>query len=249
MKFVFDLDGTICFKGQPLSEGITAALEDCLKNGHEVIFASARPIRDMLPVLPESMRTFPMVGGNGAFIANNGDIKEIAAFDGEIIEAIKQIITTYQLAYLVDGDWDYAYTGSESHPIYQNLDPLQLAKRVVLEELKDIVKIVLFPGEHHQNILAQLRKLPISLYEHASENILDMSPSGIDKWTGLTKLGVLQNQFIAFGNDANDAAMFEKALASVCVGEHPVGQHATVQVPSEETAVIEIIKCQALKQF
>lgn len=249
MKFVFDLDGTICFKGQPLSTGITAALEDCLENGHEVIFASARPIRDMLPVLPKSMHTFPMVGGNGAFIANNGDIKEVAAFDVEIVEAIKKVITTYQLAYLVDGDWDYAYTGSESHPIYQNLDPLQLAKRVVLEELKDIVKIVLFPGEYHQDILAQLQKLPISLYEHASENILDMSPWGIDKWTGLTKLGVLQHQFIAFGNDANDAAMFEKALESVCVGAHPVGQLATVQVSSEETAVIEIIKCQALKQF
>ncbi len=33
MKFVFDLDGTICFKGQPLSTGITAALEDCLVDG------------------------------------------------------------------------------------------------------------------------------------------------------------------------------------------------------------------------
>ncbi len=43
--------------------------------------------------------------------------------------------------------------------------------------------------------------------------------------------------------------MFEKALESVCVGAHPVGQLATVQVSSEETAVIEIIKCQALKQF
>lgn len=53
MKFVFDLDGTICFKGKPLSVGIINALEACRQSGHEVIFASARPIRDLLPVLPE----------------------------------------------------------------------------------------------------------------------------------------------------------------------------------------------------
>ncbi len=242
MKFVFDLDGTICFKGQPLSAGIIAALESCLQNGHEVIFASARPIRDLLPILPESMHQFSMVGGNGAFVAVNGAIKEIVAFEGQIVEDIKHIITAYQLAYLVDGDWDYAFTGSETHPIYQNLDPLKLAKQVTLQELKDIVKIVLFPGAHHLEILTQLQKLPISIYEHASENIIDISPSGINKWTGLEKLGVEQNQFIAFGNDANDASMFAKALDSVCVGAHEVSQLATLQVPSEETAVIEMIQ-------
>ena len=52
MIFVFDLDGTICFKGKPLSQEICAALDECIQIGHEVVFASARPIRDLLPVLP-----------------------------------------------------------------------------------------------------------------------------------------------------------------------------------------------------
>jgi len=253
VQFVFDLDGTICFKGQPLSASITSALEDCLQHGHDVIFASARPIRDLLPVLPESLRKLPMVGGNGAFIAANGEIREHAAFDGTTVEAIKEIISAYQLPYLVDGDWDYAYTGSEAHPIYQNLDPLKLAKKVALQDLQAIVKIVLFPGAHHQEIMTQLQKLNISLYEHTSENIVDISPSGIDKWTGLKKLGVVKNQFIAFGNDANDAPMFKQALKSVCVGGHEVSKLTTLQVPSEEAEVIKIIKhlieCQAPERF
>jgi hypothetical protein len=241
MKFVFDLDGTICFKGQPLSKGITNALEACIENGHEIIFASARPIRDLLPVLPETMRKFSMVGGNGAFVARNGETVEVTAFAGEIVEEIQNIISAFQLPYLVDGDWDYAYTGSEAHPIYQNLDPLKLAKNVSLHELKDIVKIVLFPGEQHKEILAELQKLPISVYEHTSENIVDMSPNGIDKWNGLMKLGVSEGGFIAFGNDANDASMFVKAKESVCVGVHKVRELASLQVPSEETAVIEML--------
>ncbi|MGE7091454.1 HAD-IIB family hydrolase [Lysinibacillus sp. NPDC048646] len=242
MKFVFDLDGTICFKGQPLSQGITTTLESCMANGHEIIFASARPIRDLLPVLPESMRKLSMVGGNGAFVAKDGETIEVCAFPAEMVEAISKIISAFKCPYLIDGDWDYAYTGSEDHPIYQNLDPLKLAKKVVFDELRDIVKIVLFPGEQHKEILAELVKLPISLYEHASENIIDISPSGIDKWDGLKKLGVLEGDFIAFGNDANDKAMFVKAKESVCVGVHEVQKYATLQVPSEEAAVIAMLQ-------
>ena len=241
MKFVFDLDGTICFKGQPLSEGVTNALEACIENGHEIIFASARPIRDLLPVLPETMRKFSMVGGNGAFVAQNGEIIEVTAFEAKIVEEIQNIISAFRLPYLIDGDWNYAYTGSETHPIYQNLDPLKLAKNVSLQELKDIVKVVLFPGEQRNEIIGELKKLPISLYEHTSENILDMSPSGIDKWNGLTKLGVAEGEFIAFGNDTNDASMFAKAKESVCVGEHEVRELASLQVPSEETAIIKML--------
>ncbi|MFJ6209063.1 HAD-IIB family hydrolase [Lysinibacillus sp. NPDC092081] len=241
MKFVFDLDGTICFKGQPISEGIISALEACLENGHEIIFASARPIRDLLPVLPETMRKFPMVGGNGAFVAQNGETVEVTAFAAEIVEEVQNIISAFQLPYLVDGDWDYAYTGSETHPIYQNLDPLKLAKNVPFHELKDIVKIVLFPGEQHKEILAELQRLPISLYEHSAENIVDMSPNGIDKWNGIMKLGIAEGEFTAFGNDANDASMFVKAKESVCVGEHKVRELASVQVPSDEAAVIEML--------
>ncbi|MGE7946101.1 HAD-IIB family hydrolase [Lysinibacillus sp. NPDC093688] len=241
MKFVFDLDGTICFKGQPLSEGVTNALEACIENGHEIIFASARPIRDLLPVLPETMRKFSMVGGNGAFVVRNGETIEVTAFEAELVEEIQNIISAYRLPYLIDGDWDYTYTGSETHPIYQNLDPLKLAKNVSLQELKDIVKVVLFPGEQRNEIVVELKKLPISLYEHTSENIVDMSPKGIDKWNGLMKLGIAEGEFIAFGNDANDASMFVKAKESVCVGEHKVRELASLQVPSKETSVIEML--------
>lgn len=36
MKFVFDLDGTICFKGQPVSEKLLNGLEVLESQGHEV---------------------------------------------------------------------------------------------------------------------------------------------------------------------------------------------------------------------
>lgn len=81
MKFVFDLDGTICFKGQPVSERILKSLEKLEAQGHQVIFASARPIRDLLPVLDKRFHTYPMIGGNGAIVANQCQIISTVHFD------------------------------------------------------------------------------------------------------------------------------------------------------------------------
>ncbi len=51
MRFVFDADGTLCFNGVKIDATIVKVLEQVKKSGHEIIFASARPIRDLLPVI------------------------------------------------------------------------------------------------------------------------------------------------------------------------------------------------------
>lgn len=45
-------------------------------------------------------------------------------------------------------------------------------------------------------MLFELQQLAVTLYEHASENIIDISPKGIDKWNGLTKLGVIEGNIL-----------------------------------------------------
>ncbi|MFJ7973588.1 HAD-IIB family hydrolase [Psychrobacillus sp. NPDC096389] len=242
MKFIFDLDGTICFKGQPLCEEITEALQYCRHMGHEVIFASARPIRDLLPVLPQEMHMYPMIGGNGAFVAMDGKVTHLTSFDNQIKTEIEQIIKEFQLTYLIDGDWDYAYTGSMEHPIYRNLDPDQLAKNISIHKIKEMIKVVLFPNERTSEILSRLNLLQVRTYTHGHENILDISPLGVDKWAGLQKLNVKDLEFIAFGNDANDIAMFQFAKEAVCVGAHEeLKEVSTIVVESNAEAVANMI--------
>lgn len=43
MKFVFDIDGTLCFNGKSIDPSIVDALLQLQNSGHELIFASARP--------------------------------------------------------------------------------------------------------------------------------------------------------------------------------------------------------------
>ncbi|AOZ87490.1 hypothetical protein BK049_01575 [Bacillus xiamenensis] len=57
------------------------ALEDLVYKGHEVIFASARPIRNLLPVLHERFHQYPMIGGNGSIIASKGEIVSTVIFE------------------------------------------------------------------------------------------------------------------------------------------------------------------------
>lgn len=57
-----------------------AALKEVTATGHEVIFASARAIRDMLPVIASDFHHYSMIGGNGSLISVNGKVIQSTAF-------------------------------------------------------------------------------------------------------------------------------------------------------------------------
>jgi hypothetical protein len=242
MKFIFDLDGTICFSGKPLSERIVQALDAVIEKGHEIIFASARPIRDLLPVLPAHMHHYPMVGGNGAFIAKGGEVSSTIHFDAQTSDRILELIEEFEATYLIDSHWDYAYSGSDDHPIRRNVDPEQRANNVSPSELDEIVKVVFLSSLNGEQLLDQLHRLPVVIYKHGQEDIIDISPKGVNKWTGLQRLGIEPQQFIAFGNDANDIEMFRHSAHSVCVGDHAaLSELATEKVSNEEEEIVRKI--------
>lgn len=220
LRFIFDLDGTICFKGKPISDKILHALSELTETGHEVIFASARPIRDMLPVIDEAFHHYTMVGGNGSLIAKEGKVIQSNSFSIEQRNEIKKLITQYDATYLIDGEWNYAYTGPNSHPILQNVDPAKLAKKVRLDSLDSIVKVLFLTSNNMDQLAEDLLKLNVFVNKHRNENVLDISPSGINKWSALKSLGIKEHTYIAFGNDANDISMFEHALHTVMIGHH-----------------------------
>lgn len=226
MQFVFDIDGTISFDGKTIHEEIQQAIYQLLEEGHEVIFASARPIRDLLPILPEAFHTCRLIGGNGALTKQDGKIQAIY-FEQVIQEKLCEIIERYQLTYLADSDWDFAYTGDETHSIYGRIQH-EVAKNIRLHELPRICKIVLFDVQ--KQALDELVTLSVTISQYASENIVDISPLSIHKARSL------QGDFIAFGNDMNDRTLFEEASYSICVGNGEVAQFASRIITEQEVA-------------
>lgn len=233
MNFVFDIDGTICFDGKTIDQSIIEALNDLSASGHEIIFASARPIRDLVPVLPPQFRKGKLVGGNGCFISEHGKVSA-NFFTPDVTKQLLLIIQEHQLEYLADGKWDYSYTGSLDYPIYKNIDKSS-AKNIPISELEKVCKLVIFKPT--DQVIDTIKQLPVWITDYKGENAIDISPLGINKVAGLEKLQV--QDFIAFGNDHNDQCLFEKAKYSVCVGENEVYQYATRKI--EKGAVAETI--------
>lgn len=246
MKFVFDLDGTICFKGQPVSEKILTGLEALTGAGHEVIFASARPIRDMLPVLHERFHSFSLIGGNGSLLSKAGKSVHAEAFEDDVVKSILKLIEEHQATYLIDSEWDYAYTGPQDHPILNNVDPSKLARCLPVEGLKAIVKILILTAEDMEGLAASLEGMGVVMHRHRNEQVIDISPQHIHKWSALQRLGVGEGEYIAFGNDANDISMFQYARHAVMMGHHEaLAPYASEGIPLEgdvEEAIVRKLK-------
>lgn len=230
MNFVFDIDGTVCFNGKSIGEDIQHAIDQLIAGGHEVIFASARPIRDLLPVLPQRFHTLRLIGGNGAFTSFNGKL-ESTSFDEQTKQALFSCIERYNCKYLADSEWDFSYTGEFTHPIYMHLN-VESAENKQLKHLPNLCKLVLF--EVNDALLQELSALPVVLTKYKSEDIYDISPLGINKVRGLRQLNI--HEFIAFGNDQNDVCLFEQAAFSVCVGMQDAHAFADIVITQEEVA-------------
>lgn len=232
MNFVFDIDGTICFDGKTIDSSIIRALEEIKAAGHEVIFASARPIRDLLPVLPQAFQQEKLVGGNGAYTSNGGKI-DVIHFQDSLLTKLQTLVEGNQITYLADSDWDYAFTGEKTHPIYKNINQAT-AKNRELRSLNKLCKLVLF--QPSLQIIDELSTMPVNITCYKGENAIDISPVGINKVRGLHALQV--QDFIAFGNDSNDQCLFESAMYSVCIGGHEVKQYASASIEKENVPAV-----------
>ncbi|PEB51127.1 hydrolase [Bacillus pseudomycoides] len=230
MNFVFDLDGTLCFDGKSIDTEIIEALQELKLEGHQVIFASARPIRDLVPVIPKSFHEGLLVGGNGTFTYDHGQI-QVTHFEQQLLDKLIAVIHQHQLKYLADGQWDYAFTGDIAHPIYRNIDKTNSTNRP-LEQLLPVCKLVLF--EPNEEVLEVLEAFPVTVTHYKTEHAIDISPLGINKVRGLHMLNI--QQFIAFGNDSNDKCLFEHAVHSVCVGNNNVKRYAKENIERADVA-------------
>lgn len=143
MRFVFDIDGTLCFDGRLIDQTIIDTLLQLQHDGHELIFASARPIRDLLPVLPSVFHQHTLIGANGAMISQQSKISVIKAIHTDTYHHILKIIQKYELDYIIDDDWNYAAQLDAENAIFERLDPHKLASCIDVANIDTPIKIIL----------------------------------------------------------------------------------------------------------
>ncbi|MGT2958188.1 hydrolase [Streptococcus bovimastitidis] len=213
--FVFDLDGTIVFNSRAIEQRVKEKLL-ALQSNATLIFASARPIRDMLPLL-EDFQTCDLIGANGAMYRKNQQIQLTEYLNPNTIVTCFQLIEKEDLDYIVDYDWNYSAKISDlQHHILGKLDPGHLAKEVALTE-KNVSKIILFNIEAEEAQLLESMPNTTVLY-HQAEKELVITAKGINKYSALRFL-IGQKPFVAFGNDQNDITMLNNATKGFVIGD------------------------------
>lgn len=220
MKFIFDLDGTICFKGQPISTNILDSLLALEQAGHAVGFASARPCRDMLPVLDERFANHLLIGANGAMTHHQGSLQGSVPIPDCLAQEIISILEDFRAQYFIDDSWNYAHNCVSTHPFLSNIDPNRTASRVDVDQLNAVLKILILSCDRHEELMKRIKELDVTLHYHSAEGILDLTYRGVNKWAALNRFDVAGEPFICFGNDMNDLPLFEKAHHSVLIGEY-----------------------------
>ncbi|GLF99616.1 HAD family hydrolase [Streptomyces yaizuensis] len=216
---VFDIDGTLSFDGHSIDHRILAAIEACERAGHHLVFASARPVRDLLPVLGGAFPAATLIGGNGSLVSVGGQVRARAAFGRDGLGRLLAEADRYRAGYLADGPWDYAYTGPAGHPILGRVDQGHLARRVEIADLPSVVKFLVVDATDMTALAEACRALGMTVNHHLDEAIIDIAPGATTKREALASLGI--DVYDAFGNDINDLGLLGGAQHAVRVGSHP----------------------------
>lgn len=246
MKYVFDIDGTLSFDGETIDPVIISAIKELSSvKENEVIFASARPIRDLLPMIPEFKRN-RLIGANGAMTSVSDKIEIIAKIELNYFEHLKSLINQHELDYVVDSDWDYSTRITAPSLIEKMIDPHDLAKQVDIETIKQPIKTILVNLDN--NLQSRLMKsideeTNLAVIGLAGEGTVDIVAQGINKLSALRSLGI--EEYVAFGNDRNDLEMLDQAKQSVWVASKPslssFGEQSDFVVKPEPKAIAEMI--------
>ncbi|WP_040168107.1 HAD hydrolase family protein [Microbacterium gorillae] len=232
---VTDLDGTICFDGVSIAPDIVDALVDVRRRGRLVI-ASARPLRDLVPALPDALADVDLIGGNGAFTRAAEGESFATTFPDEVRASLDRIIADFGVGALRDGatNGDYCWSGNPDHPMRAGVDPLRTARDRPFDELDGYAKVLILSAA--PEVVAAVRVLPVTMSVHPDEDAIDVSPFGITKASALAAVRVASDGYAALGNDANDVALLRGARPSIRVGVHPQLRFATRTVMPDGAA-------------
>lgn len=218
--YIFDLDGTIITNGKPLHCNLAETIIS-LADSARVIFASARPVRDMLPLLPSALHGCLMIGCNGAMAWQQGECLFSNRFENQAAEKTLAFLQRHQVPYVLDGHWSFSTSGV-AHPFHNYMRSLTDSEIMESELVgQGVSKILILDGEFRPQIDAFLQEngYVFSLHHHRHENIFDITPRRENKYLALKMLGVDFNRSIAFGNDSNDFEMLNNAGISIFTGE------------------------------
>lgn len=222
--FVFDLDGTIIFEGQPLSPFYYKLLNKIKAHGHQIVFATGRVKRNAFAMLPLEFHDHLMTLISGALSMET----RLVLFEQHIpkiqVQEILELLLNSNYDFVLDSNHKY-YHPLKNHQIYQYEETMGGNYREhKLENLltEELYKILIFEQGQNRNLFEEYAAVNgLSFKYHSYDKCFDLVAGGVSKFHALSKYLDYDNQNIfAFGNDYNDKEMLENFGNGILIGDN-----------------------------
>lgn len=241
---VFDLDGTIAFNGAPVEESIGLAIQKKKAEGFEIIFATARPARDALPLLPPYLHDETIIACNGAVTSKQGKILSHIHFDEYASQSMFNFLCENNVPYVIDGVENYSVSEvyHEFHCYIKKLSRPPVKYEAVLAE--KLTKFLILDKSHQESIVSFISEAGIkcNINYHKKDDIFDLVPDKVNKYNALQMIGVKEKSYICFGNDKNDELILENSRNANIVGNEMTSTNAIYLLPHEVSSrILEVI--------
>ncbi|TCJ94821.1 hypothetical protein EV694_2055 [Volucribacter psittacicida] len=215
--FIFDIDGTISMSGKRVDKTILTEIETLIEKNSNIIFASARPIRDMLPMINDSLSHHCLfIGCNGGMAYQNNNFLFHNLLNNIYVEKIISLLKLRNIPYVLDGTWSFSLS-KQPHDFHNYIQSLSCEKVDEEKLINGGVSKILVLNDSILQEISTLFGENVSIHKHKSENFFDITPINNNKFYTINKL-INNTPYVAFGNDQNDFLMLDNAEISVFVG-------------------------------
>ncbi|HYG60327.1 MAG TPA: Cof-type HAD-IIB family hydrolase [Symbiobacteriaceae bacterium] len=239
-----DIDGTILTSRGEISPRVRRAVSEAMRSGMLVTLATGRNLRAALPIAEQLQISTPLVVSNGALVVSPVTGQTLSHIPLDRTVAVKAVQLLQQLGFVAFANRsapegpDLFYEQRPSTPEQASLlarDPAysrqvyDLAGQVAGMEPLKVMAIDRTPAI--EAVAGRLRRRlkgdfhVLVTQEGPGYSLLEVSPGGISKATGLDKLSALYAvhpaEIMAFGDNYNDVEMLQFAGIGVAMGNAP----------------------------
>ncbi|MBO1582888.1 Cof-type HAD-IIB family hydrolase [Bacillus sp. XF8] len=217
---VVDLDGTLLNSSKQIDDYSVEVLSEVMKNGHIIVFATARPYRDIKRILPDNLNKNVVICYNGATVISDDKV----LFE----KGITYSVTRNILNHFLDHNY-YQICLEINDKLYSNFNTKEFfgSSEFELIDLNtfdyDLVhKIIVCSKDGIKQRIVDNIPTECSPVITDDATLCQIMSTNISKWNAIEYLiemyGVQRSNIISFGNDFNDFEMIKYSSVGVAMG-------------------------------
>lgn len=216
--YAFDLDGTLLNSNKKISLDMLNMLGKIKEDNNILVFATARPPRDTLKLIPKEFHNEYIICYNGGFIKKGKQIIKSNVIDKDQIENIINLLIENNLNNICLEIEDKLYSNFKVEDYFGNT-AYQIVDFKSMDKSK-VSKIIVCDNNISNKIINKLPKSCVGIITD-DKSLLQIMESNVSKWNSISyimdNLDISKEDVISFGNDNNDIDMIKNSGIGVAM--------------------------------